>query len=153
MLKTTTCVINQVIQYFLTSYFTYLTKFWMFQVRKPYSCDFCHLFPVLFYAWNTSINDSFWFLGFFSRNHFLEGGFTFQQGVCFSDGVLFIFKWGGGHWFWQGVFWKKLKDGPGGSNKQVTTITIVMQTQVKFCLWFTKIFSVGPLPNTKKLLL
>ena len=28
------------------------------------------------------------FSGFFSRDHFLEGGFTFQ---CFSDGSGFIF--------------------------------------------------------------
>ena len=29
--------------------------------------NFCHLFPVLFYEWNTSINDSYQFLGFFLR--------------------------------------------------------------------------------------
>ena len=33
------------------------------------------------------------FSGFFSRNHFLEGGFTFQWGVCFSGGAEgFIYK-------------------------------------------------------------
>ena len=39
------------------------------------------------------------FFGFFSRNHFLEGGFTFQwKGGCFSVGG-FIFMCGGeGGW-------------------------------------------------------
>ena len=54
--------------------------------------NFCHLFPVLFYDWNKSITDSFWFFRGFSRNHFLEGSFTFQCGRdCFSDReVLFL---------------------------------------------------------------
>ena len=29
--------------------------------------NFCHLFPVLLYEWNTSINDSYQFFGFFLR--------------------------------------------------------------------------------------
>ena len=36
----------------------------------------------MFYEWNTSINGSFWFFKFFfSRNHFLEGGFIFKWGL------------------------------------------------------------------------
>ena len=30
----------------------------------------------------------------FSRNHFMEGCFTFPWGCCFSDGGSFIVKWG-----------------------------------------------------------
>ena len=97
MLKTINCVINQVIQYFLTSCFFFFYK----NLNAPghkITClwNFCHLFPV-FYDWKKSINDSFWFLGFFSRNHFLKGGFTFQWGRgggCFSDGGWFL---SGGH--------------------------------------------------------
>ena len=33
------------------------------------------------------------FLEFFSRNHFLEDGFTFQWGVVFQIEGGFIFKW------------------------------------------------------------
>ena len=58
--------------------------------------NFCHLFPVLFYDWNTSINDSFRFFRVFfwesfpgSEIHFSMGGFAFQLGD-------FIFKWGMG---------------------------------------------------------
>ena len=47
--------------------------------------------------------------GLFTRNHFLEGSFTFSQGgVVFQIGG-FIFKWGGGggviggHWFWDAL--------------------------------------------------
>ena len=50
--------------------------------------NFWHLeFLVLFFEWST-INDSFWFFMFFSWNHFLGGGFTFQwrDVVCFSVG-------------------------------------------------------------------
>ena len=60
--------------------------------------NFCHLFPVLFYDWNKSITDSFWFFRGFSRNHFLEGCFTFQCGRdCFSDReALFLSECKGG---------------------------------------------------------
>ena len=79
--------------------------------------NFCHLFPVLFYDWNKSITDSFWFFRGFSRNHFLEGCFTFQCGRdCFSDReALFLSECKGGrgggvpheeHWFWCRGFQK-----------------------------------------------
>ena len=74
--------------------------------------NFCHPFPV-FYDWNTSTNDRIRFFRVFSRNHFLEGGFTFQWGwVLFFRWEGFIFKWVGapwGYWFW----WE------GGSKKKV----------------------------------
>ena len=91
---TTNFVINQVIWYFLTNCFTFLTKGWMPQVRKSCSCGISAIFfQCFFYDWNTSINDSFRFFRVFSRNHLLERGFTFQWGSCLSDGVGFIFKW------------------------------------------------------------
>ena len=40
--------------------------------------NFCYLFPVSLYEWNTIINDSFRFWVFL--NKFLEVGFTFQWG-------------------------------------------------------------------------
>ena len=50
----------------------------------------------------------------FSRNHFMEGFFTFQwgeRGGCFSDGGGFIFKWG-----WTAPWGVPvLKDGGEGS--------------------------------------
>ena len=63
---------------------------------------FCHLFPVLFYDWNTSINDNYRFFLAFSRDHFLKGWFTFQMEELF-------FRWGEGaprgeHWLWWGEF-------------------------------------------------
>ena len=61
--------------------------------------NFCHLCPVLFCDWNTSINDSFGFFCiffFFFLHQILEGGFTFYWGWClfFSWEGSFIFKWG-----------------------------------------------------------
>ena len=61
--------------------------------------NFCHLFPVLFYEWNQVLMTVSNFSGFFSRNHFLEGGFTFQWGVVFQ--------------FWWGVFKKIIRLGEG----------------------------------------
>ena len=61
--------------------------------KTTFFSNFCHLFPVLFYEWNTSTADRFPFLGFYSRNHFLEGGFTFQwRGIWFSVEWDFNFK-------------------------------------------------------------
>ena len=128
MSKTTSCVINQVIYYFKLLHFSY--KILNAPSKKiTFLWSSCLLFPVLFYDWNTSINDSFrFFFGFFCRNNFLEGSFTFQWGVCF-------FRWGrasfltggggvahGGASILMGVGWgsggggrglKKLKDGGG----------------------------------------
>ena len=53
--------------------------------------NFHHLFLVLFYQWNNynqvliTVSD---FLGHFSKNHLLEGGYTFQWGVCFWIGGI-----------------------------------------------------------------
>ena len=57
--------------------------------NNSHACIFNLLFPVLVYEWNTSINDCFRLLGFFSRNHFLEGGFTLHWG-----GIWFSVEWG-----------------------------------------------------------
>ena len=44
MLITTNCLINQVIQYFLTNCFTFHTKFWILQVIKSDSCRISAIF-------------------------------------------------------------------------------------------------------------
>ena len=73
--------------------------------------NFCHLFLVLFYEWNNynqvliTVSD---FFGHFSKNHFLEGGYTFQWGVFLNRGD---FKGGcpnGMHWIWWRGFPKKI---------------------------------------------
>ena len=85
----------------------------MLQVRKSCSCGISDIFFQCCFMIETSINDSFRFSKFFfSRNHFLEEGFTFQWrgGLFFRWGRGFIFKWvgspWGGDWFWWGG-WKK----------------------------------------------
>ena len=86
---TTNCVINQVI-YFLTKLFHLSYKSLNVRSEKiMFLWNFCHLFPVLFYDWNTSINDSLWFFRVFSTNYFLEAGFIFQCGIIvFQMGEL-----------------------------------------------------------------
>ena len=91
--------INKVISYFLTNCFTFLTKFWMLPVRKSCSCG------------NSTILFQYCFMidfsGYFSRNHFLEGGLTFQRGALF-----FSWEEGRGHRFWwRGGFRKNRKMG------------------------------------------
>ena len=66
---------------------------------------FLSSFPVFFYEWNTSINYNFQFLGFFSRNHFLEVGFIFQLGVA---------SWGSISFHGEEMFQKKVM-GLGGA--------------------------------------
>ena len=66
--------INQVKPYFLTNCFTFLTKFW----TLTFSWWICRIF--------------------FSRNHFLEGSFTFQwwrRGMFSSSGASFLSGRGG----------------------------------------------------------
>ena len=69
-------------------------EFWMLQVRKScfcgtsatfFQCCFMNETQVL-----TTISNSFLF---FSRNHFLKEGFTFQRGVGVKEGA----RGGGGH--------------------------------------------------------
>ena len=64
----------------------------MLQLKKiMFLWNFHHLFLVLFYQWNNynqvliTVSD---FLGHFSKNHLLEGGYTFQWGVCFWIGGI-----------------------------------------------------------------
>ena len=62
--------------------------------KTTFMWNFCHLFPMLFYEWNTIINDRFrFFFSFFSRNHFLKGAFTFQLEGDFIFKCVFV---GGG---------------------------------------------------------
>ena len=87
MSKTTNRVINQVIWYFITNCFTFPTKLWMLQVRKSHSYGISAIFFQCWFMIETQIlmtvSDLF---GLFTRNHFLEGSFTFSQGGgCFSD--------------------------------------------------------------------
>ena len=92
--------INQVI-YFLTNCFTFLTKFWMLQVRKSRFCGISAIFFQCCFKSKTqlllmTVSD---FSGFCSRNNILEGGFTVQcgdlffswEGVSFlSEGMLYV---------------------------------------------------------------
>ena len=41
------------------------------------------------------------FFGFFSSNHFIEGGFTFQWGASFIS-------WGKGKWGWASTLMQRL---------------------------------------------
>ena len=61
--------------------------------KTTFMWNFCHLFPMLFYEWNTIINDRFRFFFFLSRNHFLKGAFTFQLEGDFIFKCVFV---GGG---------------------------------------------------------
>ena len=61
----------------------------MLQVIKLGSCGISAIFFQCCFMIETqvlmTVSD---FSGIFSRNHFLEGGFTFRwKGVCFSDGI------------------------------------------------------------------
>ena len=51
--------------------------------------EFLPCFPVLLYEWNTSINDSFWFLGVF-----LLGIISLKRALLFNGGRGFVFSWG-----------------------------------------------------------
>ena len=62
-------------------------KFWMLQVRKSHLCGISAIFSQCYFMSETQ--ELMTVSGFFSRNHFLEGGFTFQWGGL-------IFKWGEG---------------------------------------------------------
>ena len=77
----------------------------MLQVRKSCFCGISAIFLKCCFTSETSINDSFRFLGFFSRNHFLDGGFTFQWWVGAS------FLSGGGASVLMGVGLNKSWDG------------------------------------------
>ena len=66
----------------------------MVQVRITFLWNFCHLFPVLYYEWNTSIDDNLFFF-------FLEI-ISWKGTLLFNGG--FIFKWEVphmGHQFWR----------------------------------------------------
>ena len=89
---------NPVIYYFLTNYFTFLKMkyLWMLQVRKSFFVEFVSFFPQCCFMSETQVLmtvSNFFVL--FSRNHFLEGSFTFQWG----NAPL-------GHQLWWGVFKK-----------------------------------------------
>ena len=90
--------VSQAIQYFQANCFTFLTKFWMLQVRKSCSCGICAIFFQCCFMTETQVlitaSD---FSEFFSRNHFLEGGFALQWRVVFQL-RSFIFKWGMPRW-------------------------------------------------------
>ena len=60
--------------------------------------NFCHLFLVLLYERNTSINDSFRFFRFFFQESFPERGFT-------SQWLGFVFQFGGLHFQVGGASW------------------------------------------------
>ena len=77
---TTNCLINQV-TYFLANCFFFRTKFWMLQVIKSDSCRILAIFFQCCFMIETQVLMTVSnFSGIFSRNHFLEGGFTFQWG-------------------------------------------------------------------------
>ena len=66
----------------------------MVQVRITFLWNFCHLFPVLYYEWNTSIDDNLFVF-------FLEI-ISWKGTLLFNGG--FIFKWEVphmGHQFWR----------------------------------------------------
>ena len=58
----------------------------MLQERKPH---FCGIFATFFQSETQLLMTVSDLLGFFSRNYFLEGGFTFQWG-----GIWFSVEWG-----------------------------------------------------------
>ena len=80
--------VNQVI-YFQTNCFTFRMKFWMPQVRKSRFCGISDIFfQCCFMSEAQVLITVSNFFCFFSKNHVLEGGFTFQW-------MGFIFKWVG----------------------------------------------------------
>ena len=87
----------------------------MHQVKKSHSCGISAIFfQCCFITEIQLLMTVSNFGGFFSRNHFLEGSFTFQWEGCFSDGgpsFLSGGKGGGHHWghhFWWEGFSKKI---------------------------------------------
>ena len=115
MLKTTNCVINQVIYYFLTHCFTFLTKFWMLQVRKSHSCGISAIIFQCCFMIETqvlmTVSDFFKFFfqeSFHGRElHFSIGG---GGGVFFRWRGSFL-SWGHQFW-WGGGGFEKVKQLP-----------------------------------------
>ena len=120
--------INQVIQYFLTNCFTFLTKFCMLQVRK--SRNFCHVFPVLFYEWNTIIDEQcLIFLVFVLGIISLKGDSFFIAGdLFFSRGPSFLSK--GAQW-WRYWFWW------GGLKSDLLISMLGKPTLFQYTIWIT----------------
>ena len=82
----------------------------MLQERKP---RFCGIFATFFQSETQVLMTVSDLLGFFSRNYFLEGGFTFQWGgIWFSFDWSLNFKRRGAHWghwlWWEGRFLKNI---------------------------------------------
>ena len=101
-------------QLFRTNCFTFLTEVRMPQVRKSCSCGIFAIFLQCYFMIETqALMTASDFSGVFSRNHFLEGGFTFLWGLFFRwRGLHFIFKrghWGGHRFRWEG----------GGGSKKI----------------------------------
>ena len=95
-------------QLFRTNCFTFLTEVRMPQVRKSCSCGIFAIFLQCYFMIETqALMTASDFSGVFSRNHFLEGGFTFLWGLFFRwRGLHFIFKrghWGGHRFRWGGA--------------------------------------------------
>ena len=95
---TTNCAINQVIWYFLTNCFNFLTKVWMPQVRKSCSCVMSAIqccFMIEAQVLMTVSDFSRFYLGIISRK-----GASFFNRV--GGGVFqirgFIFKWWATPW-------------------------------------------------------
>ena len=93
------------------------------QVRKSCSCGISAAFFQCCIMIETQVSmTASNFSGCFSRNYFLEGGFTFQwgrgEGFVFQMGGDFIFKWGDAPWrgfgFHRG-FSKKIIGWGGGT--------------------------------------
>ena len=84
---TTNFVINQVIWYFLTNCFTFLTKGWMPQVRKSCSCGISAIFFQCFFMVETqvlmTVSD---FSGFFLGIIYWNGDSLFNGGVVSQMG-------------------------------------------------------------------
>ena len=74
--------------------------------------NFCNLFPVLFYKWNTqvlmTVSD---FLGFFSKNHFLEGALFINWRGSILSGAEGGGVGGREHRLWWGGFEKIMRWG------------------------------------------
>ena len=104
---TTNCVINQVIWFECPKWENHVLV------------DFCHLSPVLFYIWNTNIDDSFHFFRVFFLGIISWKGATLFNGGggCFSDRALLL---SGGLLHWGHQFWFGSGGGGGGSKKNRT---------------------------------
>ena len=83
------------------------------------------------------------FSWFFSRNHFLKGGFTFQcrGGLIFGWGVSFLSGESAprGHRFWWGEFQKKY--GIGGEKKKKKKKKISQVEREILRLWIPMLFA------------